>query len=162
MIVENWLPVKDYEGFYEVSDLGRVRSLRFGKVKIMKQSLSSNKYLIVNLWNDKKMKSYSVHILVASAFLGHVPNGRITVVNHINFDRLDNRSVNLEVISFRENANKKHLPSTSKYTGVYWNKDSRKWVSRISICGRVKYLGRFTTELDAHYAYEEELAKITK
>jgi hypothetical protein len=62
MIVENWLPVKDYEGFYEVSDLGRVRSLRFGKVKIMKQSLSSNKYLIVNLWNDKKMKSYSVHI----------------------------------------------------------------------------------------------------
>jgi hypothetical protein len=162
MIVENWLPVKDYEGVYEVSDFGRVRSLRFGKVKILKQNLSSNTYLSVNLWDGKKMKSYSVHSLVAIAFLGHVPNGRITVVNHINFDRLDNRSVNLEVISFRENTSRKHLPSTSKYTGVYWNKASRKWMARIYVYGKTKYLGTFTTELDAHYAYEEELAKITK
>lgn len=161
MEVENWLPIKGYEGIYEVSDLGRVRSLKFEKTKVLQLNISSNKYLALGLCKDGKKKTYNVYVLVAIAFLNHVPNGRITVVNHINFDRLDNRLVNLELVSFRENTNKKHLLSTSKYTGVCWCKTKGKWKASVHISKKIN-LGYFTTELEAHYAYEESLTKIKK
>lgn len=162
MEVENWLPVKGYEGHYEVSDLGRVRSIKFGKIRVMRQCASSNRYLCVSLYKDNKLKTCNVHFLVAVAFLKHTPNGRTTVVNHINFSKFDNRAINLEIISSRENTNKKHIPSTSKYIGVHLSKSTGKWMSRIYISGESKYLGLFTSELEAHYAYQEALAKITQ
>lgn len=57
----------------------------------------------------------------------------------------------------RRNANKKHLKSTSKYIGVNFNKGTNKWVARILINGKSKYLGLHKTEYDAHLAYQNEL-----
>lgn len=162
MDLENWLPVKGYEGFYEVSDLGRVRSFMSGKAVVLKPALNTFGYPILSLYKNKIKKMHTVHSLVAITFLGHIQEGHSIVINHINFNRQDNRLVNLELVTARENCNKKHIKSASKYTGVSWHKLGNKWKSRIQISGKSVHLGLFNSEIEAHYAYEEALAKIKK
>lgn len=159
--MEIWVKIKNYEN-YEVSNLGTIRSLKFGKVKNLKPILSSNGYLMINLYNNKKGKRIYIHQIVAIAFLNHSPCGKSLVVNHKNFNRTDNRVENLEVITQRENTNKKHLNSTSKYTGVSWHKKNKHWYARIIINGKKVYLGCFKNEYDAHLAYENKLKEISQ
>ena len=165
---EIWKPVKGYEGLYEISSLGRVKSLSRSvlkknnriinlKEKILKPSINSRGYYCLILRKNFTPKSHTVHQLVASSFLNHIPNGYKNVVNHINFNRVDNRLINLEVITSRENTNKKHLKSSSKHTGVYYRKKDRKWQSQININGEVIYLGLYSEELKAKKAYEKAL-----
>lgn len=66
---ENWRAVVGYEGLYEVSDQGRVRSLKFGKTRILKYGKAGAGYLVVNLCKDGKHKLMYVHRLVAEAFI---------------------------------------------------------------------------------------------
>lgn len=157
--VEQWLPVIGYEGFYEISDLGRVKSLRFGKEKILKLGSEKNKYFNVELWLNGIGKNRRVHQLVAESFLNHTPNKHLLVVNHKDFNKHNNILYNLEIITNRENTNKKHLKSSSIYTGVY--KYKNKWRATIIISKKTVYLGVFEKEIDAHYAYENKLASIT-
>ena len=91
---ERWLPVPDYEGMYEVSDFGRVRSLprKYAGGRILKQSMSAGG-LAVGLSRDGKGRTVRVHILVTRAFLGPCPEGQ--EVCHGPAGRLDNRLVNL-------------------------------------------------------------------
>ena len=131
--MEIWRNVVGYEGLYMVSDLGNVRSLdRIGadgklyKGKLKKQTINSRGYLQTKLTKDGKSKGRQTHQLVAEAFLGHIPNGYESVVNHKNFDKTLNRVENLEIVSQRENTNQKHLLSTSKYVGVDLHKESGK------------------------------------
>ena len=139
--------VKGFEGHYQISNLGRVKSLaRKGnlKEKILKGSTIASGYLTVLLYKDGKTKGKYVHQLVAEAFLNHIPNGKTstsTVVNHINFNRADNRLENLELTTMRENTNRKHLKSSSDAVGVSWSKHANKWQSGITINGKVVYLG---------------------
>lgn len=111
--MENWKPVEGYEGLYEVSDLGRVRSLpRMGTCgKILKpcdrQSKKFNKkYLRVGLTKDGKVKWHSVHVLVAKAFIPNPDN--LPEVDHINNDETDNRACNLQWITRKDNIVKDH------------------------------------------------------
>lgn len=104
---EHWKPVKGFEGLYEVSDLGNVRSiprqsgiLRI-KGRVLKQFESRNGYLCVCLSKEGCSTTIGVHRLVATAFIKK-PNGK-TTVNHINEDKHDNRSDNLEWLTLREN-----------------------------------------------------------
>ena len=99
-----WKPVKDYEGYYEVSSEGQVRRIKGGKGTrlgtCLKPKTSSNGYLEVCLARgpkDHKMKR--VHRLVAEAFLGDSD----LHVNHKNFDKTDNRLSNLEWVTRSEN-----------------------------------------------------------
>jgi hypothetical protein len=169
--MEVWKNIEGYEGIYQVSNLGRVKSLerkRLGFKKaptivnerILKTGVQTNGYLIVGLHKDGKVKTRLIHQLVAIAFLNHKPDGFKLVVNHINFNRSDNRFENLEIVTHRENSNQKHLKSTSKYTGVSWCNTCKKWVSSISINNKKKTLGRFTNEHDAHLAYENKLKEL--
>lgn len=80
---EEWKPVIGFEGYYEVSSLGRVRSLdrtdrlgRFHAGRILSQCDNGNGYLIVNLKVDGQQKMRTVHSLVAEAFIGPVPAGK--------------------------------------------------------------------------------------
>ena len=69
---EIWKPIKDYEGLYEVSNLGRVKSLNYrgtGKEKILKNSECNNGYLLIGLVKNGKLKTFYVHRLVAEAFI---------------------------------------------------------------------------------------------
>ena len=110
---EVWLPVRGYEGLYEVSDHGRVRSVARvvphrlkGKktipAKILKQGKGSHGYLTVSLWQNNKGRSYCVHTLVANAFIGETDGHRL-LVNHLDYDRTNNAVGNLEITTHGEN-----------------------------------------------------------
>lgn len=81
--MENWKSIKDYEGLYEISDWGNVRSLNYGrtgKTKLLKPVKNINGYLFVRLCKDGKRKYKYVHRLVAEAFLPNPLN--LPEVNH--------------------------------------------------------------------------------
>lgn len=103
--MEKWKPVKDFEGLYEVSDKGRVRSVprtiqRKGggtmtyKGKVLKPDVTKQGYLKVYLSKNSKKKNCLVHRLVAEAFIPN-PKG-YEQVNHKNTDKADNAVSNLE------------------------------------------------------------------
>ena len=166
-ILESWQDIKGYEGQYQISDLGRVKGLaRLDsrgwriKEKIFRLSIASNRYYTVTLTKHNKQKTHFVHQLVAEAFHEHIKCGYSFVVNHKDFDRLNNKKANLEVTTQRINTNKKHKPSASKYTGVSF--DRGRWKAQIYIEGTNYHLGRFIDEYDAHLAYESALVEFNK
>ncbi len=159
-MIEEWKDILGYEGLYKVSNLGNIKSLKFQKEKVLKLQTNTKGYFIVNLYKNKKMKSHQIHQLVAIAFLNHVPCKMELVINHINFDKKDNKVSNLEIVTNRENSNRKHLKSTSKYTGVSFEKDRNKWVAQIKIKGKRVLLGRFSNEIDASNVYQSKLKEI--
>jgi len=152
--------IPGYEDEYEVSNLGRVKSFKSINPKILKPRPERNGYLSVLLSQDGNTKGFKIHQLVLMAFCNHVPNGMELVINHKNFIKTDNSLENIEMVTQRENSNKKHIESTSKYTGVYWNKRQKKWHSRISTKQVSKHLGFFTSEVEAFLAYQNELESI--
>ena len=100
---EQWRDVDGYDGMYQVSDLGRVMSLKYGKVKVMKQGKNRKGYLFVNLHRYGKQKNVSVHRLVASAFIPNDDESK-TQINHINEVKSENRVSNLEWCSAQYNS----------------------------------------------------------
>jgi len=152
--------VPNCDGFYEVSSLGRVKSLRCNKELILKQVNDGRGYNQVRLTLNESFKTYKVHVLSAIVFHNHKPCGKVLVVNHKNFIRTDNKANNLEIVTMRENGNRKHLPSSSEFVGVHWSKVNNKWRSGIVLNGKQKYLGVFENEIDAHKAYQKELLAI--
>ena len=70
---EIWKDKKDYEGSYQVSNLSRVKSIKFGKERILKQKIRRG-YYYVGLSKNGKVKNYFVHRLVAEAFLDNPDN----------------------------------------------------------------------------------------
>ena len=103
---EIWKPIKDYEGLYEVSNLGRVKSLNYrktGKEKILKNMKNNNGYLVVGLTKNGKRKNYLIHRLVAEAF---IPNTEGKPhIDHINTIKNDNSVENLRWVTNKENNN---------------------------------------------------------
>lgn len=144
--------------YYKVSNFGNVLSLKCGRNRLMKLTDNGAGYLVVTLTINGKQKSRMVHQLVAECFLNHKPNRHIVVVDHIDNIKTNNKAVNLQLTSARINSSKDRNNTTSKYTGVNYQKG--KWVSRIWINNKSKYLGKFKLEIDAHNAYQKELRLI--
>ena len=167
---EVWLPIKGYDGLYEISDLGRVKSLErftnnmFGtKTKIKERFLKFNPdgkgYLNCRLYKNGVGKTFKIHQLVAIAFLNHTPCGFKLVVDHIDNNPLNNRLDNLQLITNRENSSKDRKGGTSKYIGVSLASGRKTWLASIRINGKNKYLGYYKTEIEASNAYQKELNK---
>ena len=155
--MEIWKSIKGYEDIYEVSNLGKVKSLRFGKEKILKGTLNKCGYLVVGLTKDKNPKVRTIHQLVAVAFLDHEPSGNKLVVDHINNIGTDNCLENLQVITQRENLSKDKKKEDGKYTGAYLDKKLKKWRSLIYLNGKLRHLGLYESELEASNAYQTAL-----
>lgn len=98
---EVWLPIKGYEGYYEVSNLGRVKSFHGSKIIILKSGLCGGGYSHVILCSNISKKTIKVHRLVLIAFIPNTENKRC--VNHKNGIRTDNRLENLEWATHSEN-----------------------------------------------------------
>lgn len=158
--MEIWKTIKDFED-YQISNLGNVKSFKYKEERILKKGINTTGYYFVILSNKKGLKNKTIHKLVAENFLNHTSCGYELVVNHINFNKLDNRLNNLEVVTQRENSNKKHIKSKSKYVGVYWNKKLNKWTSSIYLKPKNVHLGVFENEYDAHLSYQNKLKEIT-
>lgn len=169
--MEEWKDVPGYEGFYQVSNLGSVRSLdrqykgRWGmmhkKGAVMSLGRDSSGYRFAHLSRSGKSKTPSVHVLVAAAFLGARPDG--LVVDHIDGDKENNSAKNLQYISYRENAIKGGLclmkkGKSSKYAGVSYDKSRKKWRAQARLAGKARCLGRFDSEEEASKAYLNALA----
>ena len=110
---EEWRDVVGYEGLYQVSDQGRVKSLerkvpkwdgeRTVKERILKPAPTKYGYLQFNLYAGGKQKALTVHRLVCEAFHENPDNKQ--EVNHINENKTDNRACNLEWCTRTENCN---------------------------------------------------------
>lgn len=152
---EIWKKLPSKYGVYEVSNLGRVKSLKRGGERILKQMRDTNGYPMVALYGDIR-KNFSVHKLVAMMFLDHSPCGMSEIIDHIDNDRLNNNVSNLQITNNRHNCSK-DAGGTSKYTGVSWSNERKKWQCGININGKRKSLGRFKCEYEAHLAYQDAL-----
>lgn len=168
---EEWRDIKGYEGLYQVSDLGRVRSLdrvvlrkdgfkQTFKGRLLKPSKGKRGYLYLNVNKHGKLKTYRVHQLVAMAFLDHVPCGMEIQVDHIKGLITDNRVENLQILTKAEHNEKTHKNASSKYKGVSWSKKKKKWKLTIWINGKQKHLGYFKTEIEAHEYYQAALIQV--
>src|SRR5690554_5553856 len=168
--MEVWKDIKGYEGLYQVSDLGRVKSLE-RKVKRLKSTISvrekilkpapnSSGYLTVSLWKNNKGKTFRIHYLVAIAFLNHKPKGYELVIDHIDENKKNNNLSNLRLVTNRFNTTRNLKNTSSKYVGVHWHKSYEKWQSLITINGKQIYLGRYDNEYDAHLTYQKALSFI--
>ena len=140
---EIWKDIVDFEGYYQVSNLGRVKSLNRivinkgscktskqckAKLKgqLMKQRYSYNGYLRVKLMKDSKKHGFFVHGLVCQAFHGLRPLGK--QVNHKDRIKTNNNSDNLEWLTMSENeqhiydnlGSKKQRVILDLNTGVYY------------------------------------------
>ena len=96
---ENWKCFNDYL----ISDYGRVKSIKYGKEKFIKQFHGNEDYMQVTLFIDKKPKLYKVARLVYTLFKGDIPDGM--QVNHIDEDKNNNHISNLNLMTPKENCN---------------------------------------------------------
>lgn len=170
---EIWKDIKGYEGNYQVSNLGNVKSLSrivetnrgrsfISKEKILKHGKAYKGRIFVILRKDGICKTFKIHKLVAIEFLNHKPCGHNIIVDHIDNNHLNNRADNLQLISQRENTSKDKKGYSSKYVGVDWNRNRKLWRSRIWINGKHIQLGHYEKEIDAYNAYQKELKKIQR
>ena len=113
MIKELWKDIPGYEGFYQVSNMGQVRSVThsitmkngvnrtiYSKILVLHPG-GNNEYLQAYLHKDNKVTNFLVHRLVANAFIASIPSGY--EVNHKNGNKTDNRVQNLEIVTHQEN-----------------------------------------------------------
>lgn len=114
-IMEIWKDINGYEGYYQISNLGRIKSLPrttmaknwYGfynysvKGQILKSRFDRGGYLRCSLHKDNKLKTYTIHRLVAIAFIKNPENK--PEVNHKNGIKTDNQLCNLEWVTISEN-----------------------------------------------------------
>jgi HNH endonuclease/NUMOD4 motif len=107
-MIEHWKPVGDVPG-YSVSDLGRVRNDRTGRILKQFPRGYDNLYAGVDLYHNRRRIPKLAHRLVAAAFLPADPNPARIEVNHYDCDTLNNHFSNLEWVTRSENEMHKHF-----------------------------------------------------
>lgn len=94
-------------------------------------------------------------------FLFGVSDRRI-IVDHWNRNGLDNRRVNLRVTDTQRNSFNQgaRLGSTSRFKGVSWSKDKRRWVAQITVSNQNHLIGRYHNEIEAAIAYDAKAVEL--
>ena len=113
---ERWKDIDGYDGMYQVSDLGRVRSLKFGKTRLLRPGKTKDCYFIVQLWRNGQGKVLLVHRLVAQAFIPNDDETKI-YINHRDECKQNNKVSNLEWCTAQYNLT---------YNDIHHRRKSRK------------------------------------
>lgn len=167
--MELWADIKGFENYYQISNLGNIKSMghefmcKDGKIKsrnpkILKPCVASTGYLHINLCRDGIRKSVTIHSLVANHFIDNPQNFK--EIDHLNGIKNDNRVINLKWVTRQGNLlsqNWTHKKRVGKLRGVHHNLKSNKFISTIYLNGKSVYLGSFFTNEDAHSAYKSKL-----
>lgn len=124
-MTEIWKDIEGYEGLYQISNLGRVKSLKWNKERILKPFLDTSKYMRVKLSSNLKEKNFLVHRLVACAF---IVDGVDDFVNHVDGNKLNNNLLNLEWVNKSENVHHHKLKQQrSLPINIHYNKAKNKF-----------------------------------
>lgn len=92
-------------------------------------------------------------------FILNVPKGKQT--DHRNHNGLDNRECNIRICTHAQNVrNQRKTRGTSKYKGVYWRKDDKRWQAGLNYKSKTVYLGCFKDEIKAAYAYDKKAKEL--
>lgn len=170
---EVWKDIPAYEGLYQVSNFGKVKTLtkeiksprntrRIIMEKILKPNLRKDNYYIVCLNKEGKSKSFYIHKLVAVCFLNHVPNKHDEVVDHIDNNTKNNDLKNLQIITQRINMTKDRTGEIN-FTGVFKSDSTiNPYMSKIMKGKKSFYLGVFKTKEEAHLMYQKALKHINE
>lgn len=167
MLVEVWKDIKGYEGLYQVSNLGRIKSLsrevrscgkfiRRKKERILK-NFNVVGYKYISLSKNSKDKTTRVHALVWDAFGDKPSDGHKLVVDHIDEIKTNNRIDNLQLLSHRDNIAKyyKSVGVKDHYPGVTWSEERKKWCVKIYFNRKQIGIGRFFTKSSAILAHKK-------
>jgi len=167
--MEKWISIKGYEGYYEISDRGNVKSLSRDRItggrlceRILIPRYDKNGYVQYILYKDGIKKSFKGHHLVWSHFGEGERNGRIINIDHKDEVKSNNEITNLQLLTNRANLSKgKHKQNkSSQFTGVYKPKQAEYYQAYITVNKKHKYLGRFKTEEEASNAYQKALIEL--
>jgi len=143
---EIWKDIPNYEGMYQVSNLGRVKSLKFGKERTLKPGLDGSGYCHIVLCKGGVQKDKYIHRLVLLTFVGESE----LQVNHKNGVKTDNRLENLEYCTRSENA--QHAFDTGLNIGRRGEKNSNSKLTR-AFAERIKYGHQGMTQKDIAEIY---------
>lgn len=143
-----------YSNEYMASNSGDIYSLKFGRIKKLKQVLINTGYYAVCV-NTDRQHSYTAHRFVFECFNGPVPDDM--QVDHIDGNKLNNAISNLRLVSASEN-----MWNHRAAKGCYYNKRSKKWRAQISVSNKKIFLGSFLTELEAAQAYLDAKSRLHK
>ena len=168
---EVWKDIKGYEGIYQISNYGRVKSLtrvvkgknnskRKLSEKIMIPGLDGSGYEIITLRGESQ-RAFHIHHLVWDSFRIQKRQGRKVQVDHVDGDKRNNSINNLQLLNNRQNVSKYHKERRELPTGVeYYNKKKKRVRARIYIDGKYKHLGCFDNITQASNAYQKALRGI--
>ena len=154
-MTEEWKDIEEYDGDYQVSSLGRVRSLKFGKIRMLKLSTNKYGYSCVNLYKRGPLQ-FRRGRLVAQYFLPDWDEA--LQVDHINGVKTEDHVENLRMVTNAENNRSfrtKAQGCTSRFRGVSWHKHRRRWVAIITLGGKQKHIGYFVDEVEAAKTWDK-------
>lgn len=127
----------------------------FSRVNSYKWFLAKDGYALASIYRDGKRTTCRMH-----RFILYNPPKNI-LIDHINFNPLDNRKDNLRKCSHLENSIHRRTPktNTSGYRGIWWDKNWKKWRVGIRINGKRKYLGAYLDKIKAAKIYDNAARK---
>lgn len=155
--IETWKDIPNYEGLYQASNLGNIKSIGYGRPKLLKLVLNKRLgYLYVTLWKDKKLLGKRVHRLIAQTFLEN-PEEK-PEVNHLDGVKINNNVENLEWSTEKENTIHYIKNGLRKYK---ISEEHRDKINKSNILKRAKTVQQFDKEnnLIAEFKSAGEAAK---
>ncbi len=153
---ETFKPINGYEGLYEVSNMGRVKSLKNTKRRILKPGLSSDGYRMAVLYKNSKPKTWKIALLVWDTFGDKLRDGQRLQIDHIDENKLNDRIENLQLTNSHRNIGDHYQRMGRKLpTGV--SQVGNKFRVAIQINKKYSSLGYYDTVDKASRVYQSAL-----